>query len=181
MFSWAPQSLWGAALLLFLLRLGTMTLDTLRLATVVRGHKGWSWVLSFVQSVLFLLALGLVTSTLSNPIPLMGYAVGFATGSVLGMTLERRLMPGYVHLRIISSRLGPAIGQALRAAGYAFTEVPAQGRDGMVTLLKVGVEQKELPRVLHIVQQTDPSAFVSAETIRPLRRGVWRSGIGGRP
>ncbi|HEY59008.1 MAG TPA: hypothetical protein G4O04_10845 [Anaerolineae bacterium] len=181
MFAWAPRTLWVAAVLLFFLRLAGLTLDTLRLAAIARGHKAWAWLLSFLQSILFLLALGMVTTSLERPLPLMGYALGFATGSVFGMMLERRLMPGHVHLRIISSRRGGAVGQALRAADYAFTEVPAQGRDGTVTLINIGVIQQELPRVLQLVTEADPDAFVTAETVRPIRRGVWRSGIGGRP
>ncbi len=181
MFGWAPHTLWGAALVLFLLRLSDMTLDTLRLATVARGHKAWAWPLSFLQSFLFLLAIGLVTSARTQPLPLVGYALGFATGSVLGMTLERRLVPGHVHLRIISPRRGHAIAVALRQAGYAFTEVPAQGREGTVTLINLGVVQRELPQVLQLVEGTDPEAFITAETVRPIRRGVWRAGIGGRP
>jgi len=180
-FGWAPHTLWGAALVLFLLRLSDMTLYTLRLATVARGHKAWAWPLSFLQSFLFLLAIGLVTSARTQPLPLVGYALGFATGSVLGMTLERRLVPGHVHLRIISPRRGHAIAVALRQAGYAFTEVPAQGREGTVTLINLGVVQRELPQVLQLVEGTDPEAFITAETVRPIRRGVWRAGIGGRP
>ena len=180
-FSWVPGTLWGAALLLFVLRLGGLTLDTLRLAAIARGHKVWAWLLSFSQSLLFLFALGLVTRSLNHPLPLMGYALGFATGGVIGMALERRLLPGYVHLRIISSRRGGAIANALRRAGYAFTELPAQGRDGAVTLINLGVIQRELPRALRLIEEADPDAFVTAETVRPVWRGVWRSGIGGRP
>ena len=181
MFGWAPQTLWGAALVLFLLRLSDMTLDTLRLATVARGHKAWAWPLSFLESSIFLFAIGLVTHSRAHPLPLVGYALGYATGSVAGMVLERRLVPGYVHLRIISPRRGHAIAVALRQAGYAFTEVPAQGRDGAVTLINLGIIQRELPQVLQLVRQTDPEAFITAETVRPIRRGVWRAGVGGRP
>lgn len=181
MFAWAPRTLWGAAVLLFFLRLTGLTLDTLRLAAIAHGHKVWAWLLSFLQSILFLLALGMVTTSLERPLPLMGYALGFATGSVLGIALERRLIPGHLHLRIISSRRGDAVAQTLRAAGYAFTAIPAQGRDGAVMLINLGVVQQELPRVLRLVTEADPEAFVTAETVRPIRRGVWRSGIGGRP
>ena len=171
---------WWAAVLIFAMRLAGITLDTLRTLLVMRGHKAWAWVVAFVQALLFVVALTWVVSGLTHPLVIAGYALGYATGGVVGIQLERRLALGHVHIRIISPRRGSAVAQALREAGFALTEVPAKGRDGTVDLINLGVVQRQVPQALEIIEAADPDAFITTEVVRPMRRGVWRASIGGR-
>jgi uncharacterized protein YebE (UPF0316 family) len=168
------QALLSAALI-FALRVSDMTLDTLRVLFVMRGRKGIAWVLGFFQSAIFVVAITSVLSHLDNPLNVIGYAAGFATGNVVGMTIEERLAIGHTELRIISSRRGAAIAERLRAEGYAVTEIPARGKDGMVSMLSLSVRRKEIPAVEDIVHQTDDDAFMTTEEVRPTRRGFWRA------
>ena len=168
-------SAWLAALGIFALRVADMTFDTLRMLFVVRGRKGISWVLGFCQSVIFVIAITSVLSNLDNPLNILGYAAGFATGNVVGMWIEERLAIGHVQVSIVSGRLGAALAGALREAGFAVTEIPARGKDGVVSMLSVSVLRKDVPRVEAIVHATDAEAFVISEDVRPLRRGFWRA------
>ncbi len=164
-----------AAGLIFVLRVCDMSLDTLRVLVVMRGRKGAAWVLGFFQAMIFVLAISSVLKDLDNPLNILGYAAGFATGNVVGMLIEERLAIGHVQLSIVSSRFGNAIAEQLRQEGYAITEIPARGRDGMVSLLTCGVLRKNVDRVHRSVKQVDPSAFITAEDVRPVRRGLWRA------
>lgn len=169
-----PQA-WLAAGTIFVLRVSDMTLDTLRMLMVMRGRKSVAWVLGFFQAAIFVMAIGSVLSNLDNPLNILGYAAGFATGNVIGMLIEERLAIGHTHLTIVSPSLGSAIAERLRNEGYAITEIPARGKDGMVTLLHCSVLRKKVDQVHQIVNQVDPSAFVTAEDVRPVRRGFWRA------
>jgi len=166
---------WLAAGLIFVLRVGDMTLDTLRVLVVMRGRKGTAWALGFFQALIFVVAIGSVLSDLDNPLNVLGYAAGFATGNVVGMLIEEKLAIGHIQLSIVSPRLGNAIAERLREEGYAITEIPARGKDGMVTLLSASVLRKHVDRVNKIIKQVDTSAFVTAEDVRPVRRGFWRA------
>jgi uncharacterized protein YebE (UPF0316 family) len=169
-----PQAfLWAG--LIFLLRVSDMTLDTLRVLFVMRGRKVIAWILGFFQSAIFVLAISSVLSQLDNPLNIIGYAAGFATGVVVGMIIEERLAIGHTHLNIVSSRLGSAIAEHLREQGYAVTEVPARGKDGMVSMLSVSVLRKNTDVVRKLVNEIDPDAFITAEDVRPIRRGFWRA------
>jgi uncharacterized protein YebE (UPF0316 family) len=161
--------------LIFLLRVSDMTLDTLRVLVVMRGRKGIAWVLGFFQASIFVLAISSVLSNLDNPLNVIGYAAGFATGNVVGMMIEERLAIGHIHLNIVSSRLGSAIAEHLRDQGYAVTEIPARGKDGMVSLLHVSVLRKNVDKVRKLVNEIDPDAFITSEDVRPVRRGFWRA------
>jgi uncharacterized protein YebE (UPF0316 family) len=165
---------WLGALGIFALRVSDMTCDTLRVLFVVRGRKGIAWVLGFIQAAIFVIAITSVLKNLNNPVTIIGYAAGFATGNVLGMWIEERLAIGHVKVSIVSQRLGAATSQALREAGFGVTEIPARGKDGMVSMLSVSVLRKDVARVEQVVRGTDPEAFVIAEDVRPLRRGFWR-------
>ena len=168
-------SAWVAGLTIFALRVGDMSLDTLRMLFVVRGRKGVAWGLGFVQSIIFVLAITSVLSHLDNPLNVVGYAAGFATGNVVGMWIEERLAIGHVKVSIVSQRLGSALSKTLRESGFGVTEIPARGRDGMVSMLSVSVLRRDVPRIQAIIHECDAEAFVIAEDVRPLRRGFWRA------
>jgi len=166
---------WLMAGLIFLLRVTDMTLDTLRVLVVMRGRKAIAWILGFFQAGIFVLAISSVLENLDNPLNIAGYAAGFATGNVVGMLIEERLAIGHILLSIVSPRRGSAIAENLRGEGYAVTEIPARGKDGMVSLLYVNVLRRNTDRVKKLANEIDPEAFITAEDVRPIRRGFWRA------
>jgi uncharacterized protein YebE (UPF0316 family) len=164
-----------SAALIFILRVTDMSLDTLRVLFVMRGRKIVAWALGFCQATVFVLAISSVLRNLDNPLNILGYAAGFATGVVVGMTIEEKLAIGHVHMRIISPSRGNAIAEKLRSAGYAVTEIPARGKDGTVSMLNCSVLRKNISRVREMVNEVDRDAFITTEDIRPIRRGFWRA------
>ena len=168
------EALTGAALI-FALRVIEMSIGTLRIMYVMRGRKFLVWVLGFLQSGIYVVAIGSVITNLDNPLNYIGYAAGFSTGNVVGMYLEGKLAVGFTRLHIISPRRGAAIAERLRDEGYAVTEVPARGRDGMVTMLECSIRRRKAPQVDKLVHAVDETAFVTAEDVRPVRRGYWRA------
>ncbi|MDD5369513.1 MAG: DUF5698 domain-containing protein [Anaerolineaceae bacterium] len=166
---------WLGALAIFALRVSDMSLDTIRVLFVMRGRKLLAWVLGFFQSIIFVVAISSVLTHLGNPLNVIGYAAGFATGNVVGMIIEEKLAIGHVKINIVSSRRVHAVMEALRAGGFAVTEIPARGKDGSVGLLNVSVLRRDIDRVEMIVRGADTDAFITTEDVRPLRRGFWRA------
>lgn len=169
-----PQA-WLMALGIFMLRVTDMTCDTIRVLFVVRGRKKTAWVLGFMQSAIFVLAISSVLTHVNNPLTILGYAAGFATGNVVGMLIEERLAVGHIQITIISSHRGAVIAEQLRHAGYAVTEIPARGKDGTVELLHCSVLRKQLDHLETVILENDPEAFITAEDVRPVRRGFFRA------
>jgi uncharacterized protein YebE (UPF0316 family) len=166
---------WLSAGLIFCLRVSDMTLDTLRVLVVMRGKKSIAWFLGLFQSLIFVLAISSVLRNLDNPLNILGYASGFATGVLVGMIIEERLAMGHVQISVVSSGRGAAIAERLREEGFGITEIPARGKDGVVSLLNCSVLRKNVGRVQRIVNEVDESAFITAEDVRPVRRGFWRA------
>jgi len=73
------SQVWLAAGLIFLLRVGDMTLDTLRVLVVMRGRKGFAWLLGFFQASIFVLAISSVLKDLIGDVG-RGGMVGVALG-----------------------------------------------------------------------------------------------------
>jgi len=71
--------------------------------------------------------------------------------------------------------LGSAVAAALRGNGFAVTEVPARGKDGTVTMLYVDVNRNDVDNAETVILEADPSAFITAEDVRPMRAGFWRN------
>ncbi len=163
------------AFIIMLLRVCDMSLDTIRVLFVVRSKKLLVFILGFFQSVIFVVAISSVLTKMNNILNVLGYALGFATGNVVGMLIENRLAIGHILVTIISSNRGAYIAERLRAGGYAVTEISGRGKDGTVFELHASVNRKDVDTVETIVLETDPQAFVTAEDVRPVRRGFFRS------
>ena len=167
-------SAWLGALAIFALRVCDMSMDTIRVLFVMRGRKKPAWLLGFFESVIYIVAISSVLTHLSNPLTVVGYGMGFATGNVVGMFIEERLALGHTQLSIVSTSLWSAVVEKLRASGYGVTEIPARGKDGTVGLLSVSILRKDIDRVEKLVSEADPDAFITIEDVRPLRHGYWR-------
>ena len=170
----ATANPWLVAGVIFIVRVLNMAVDTIRMLTVMRGMRTITWVLGVIQTVLFVLALGSVVNDLDNPLNILAYSVGFATGNVVGMMIEKRLAFGFINMTIISSVRGKELADRMRADGHAVTEIPARGKDGTVEILECSVLRKFAPAVQTSILQIDPAAFITSRDIQPLHRGYWR-------
>jgi len=164
-----------SALLIFILRIVDVSLYMMRFMMVMRGRKVYAWIFAFCQSIVYISVIGSVIKNISEPLIILGYAGGLATGIVVGMWIENRLAIGYTHLRIVSSGLGADLAAQLRDDGYATTEIAGRGQSGMVSILSLNVYRRKARKVIGKVIEIDPDAFVTAENVRSVEGGFWGS------
>jgi uncharacterized protein YebE (UPF0316 family) len=164
-----------SALLIFAMRLAGISLDTMRMLMVMRGKKPLAWIFGLLQGLIFVIAIGWVLADIGNWMKILGYSMGFATGLVVGMTIENRIGIGYTNLRIISPRRGIELAERLRELGYAVTEVSAQGLEGAVSIIHCSVQRKYERQVIREISELDPEAFVTTENVFLVQHGYWNS------
>lgn len=164
-----------SALLIFSLRLVGITLSTLRMLMIVRGRKAPAFIFGLLQAGIFVIAMGWLLADIGNWMKILGYAMGFATGLVVGMIIENRMAIGYMNISIISPRRGIEMAEGLREQGYAVTEVSAQGRDGAVSILHCSVLRKHEQQIKSSISQLDPDSFVTAKNVYLVQHGFWNS------
>lgn len=161
------------ALLIFTVRVISTTLDTLRMILTMRSSKFWVWMLGFINSMIWVLTFAFVLSDINNIVNVVVYAAGFATGNVVGMWIEDRLAIGFAEVRVISPRWGAAILEVLREHDYAVTEIPARGKDGMVSVITSSVRRTKVHEFEDLVRGVDESAFITKEDVIAVQRGFW--------
>ncbi|CAA9347111.1 MAG: hypothetical protein AVDCRST_MAG11-3290 [uncultured Gemmatimonadaceae bacterium] len=161
---------WGA-LLIFALRIVDVSCDTMRVLFAIRGKRGIAGALGFLQAMVWIFAVGNAVRHLDSWMHILGYAGGYATGTMVGITIEHAVAYGLAVVRVISRHGGVEMAEALRERGYGVTEFGGFGREGPVEILNSVVHRSHIDDVMRIVDQYDPQAFVTAEEPRILRGG----------
>lgn len=161
---------WGP-LVIFCLRIGDVSLTTVRTILIVRGQRLLVPVIAVFETLIWILAIGAALRHLNDPWHVAGYVGGFAAGNVVGMWLEEILAVGVVSAHVFSRREGARIAEDLRAQGFRATELVGRGRDGAVTILLSVVRRRDLDRLIEVARDADPDVFVSVEEAREPARG----------
>lgn len=89
-------------LLIFLARVGDVTINTLRIMFVLNGKKNVAPILGFFEALIWLLAIGQIFQNIDNPMSYLAYAGGFGAGTYIGMVIEEKLALGRVLVRVIT-------------------------------------------------------------------------------
>ncbi len=89
------------ALLIFGLRIVDVSIGTLRTLYMVRGDRLRAVLLAFCESLIWVLAISRIISQVGETANLLAYACGFATGTFVGITLERWIASGWILARVV--------------------------------------------------------------------------------
>ena len=148
----------------FLARVADVTMGTVRTISIVQGRTKIAFFLGFLEVSIWLVVISAVVNDILNK-PLLGifYALGFSTGNVVGIKLEKRLAFGHMILRVISTCNGRKMADKIRDSGYAVTTFEGEGKCGAVTMLYVVCRRRDLCDILPLVEAVEPSAFYITE------------------
>ncbi|MGA1875121.1 MAG: DUF2179 domain-containing protein [bacterium] len=150
--------------LIFLARVIDVTLGTVRTISIVYGRTKTAFFLGFIEVSMWLVVIATVVSKVASK-PILGvfYALGFATGNVAGILLEKHLALGHVGLRIISPQGGTKMAEEIRKLGYAVTTFEGKGISGPVTELYIVCKRKNSKAIIQAVKSIEPDAFYTTE------------------
>ena len=160
------MELFLGSLLIFVLRIGDVSIASIRIVTLLRGKIWLAALLGFFESLFWVSAAAIVFTNLDHPIRVVAFAAGFATGTLLGGFVERWLAMGTALLRVITPVESTAVAPALREAGFGVTVLNAQGRDGDVTLNFMVLPRRRVKEALAVVAKVNLEAFITVEDIR---------------
>jgi len=168
----------------FFLRIIDVSLGTIRTISTVQGRTRTAFLLGFVEVSMWLAVIAaIVPSVAERPILGVFYALGFSTGNVAGILIERKLAFGHTILRVFTAQKGEKLASSLRNAGHAVTCFEGTGRSGPVTELCVVCRRKDLREILSLVADIVPDAFYVTEPVgmvRSVRRPTMQTPTGWR-
>jgi uncharacterized protein YebE (UPF0316 family) len=162
-------------LLIFISRLGDVTLATLRNIFISKGFRKIVPFIGFFEVLIWLIAMKQVMSHVDNVLSYIAWAGGFSAGTYVGMRIEERLALGTQVIRIITNQLSPELIAALREANHGITVVDAEGSKGPVKMIFTVVKRTSVPDVVAILEKHQPNAFFSVEDVRNAQHGVFRN------
>ena len=162
-------------LLIFLARVADVSMGTLRTAWIVQGRRTLAFILGFFEILIWLVAVSRVIDNIDdNWWYAIFYALGFATGNYVGITLERKLAYGEQTIRVFT-QMGKEMAGTFRAAGFGVTIFRGQGRDSEVDMCFIETRRRAIGRLVAQARLIDPHCYyivddVQAVSTAPSRR-----------
>jgi uncharacterized protein YebE (UPF0316 family) len=101
--------------LIFFARIVDVSVGTVRTIVTVQGRTRLAFVLGFIEVTIWVTIISAIVQQIyTAPILAIFYGLGFATGNVVGIALERKIALGHVALRAFSRTAGPRAAARLR-------------------------------------------------------------------
>jgi uncharacterized protein YebE (UPF0316 family) len=161
-------------------RIVDVSLGTIRTICVVNGRRGVAWFLGFFEVLVWILVVSNVIEHLQNPAYAIAYALGFATGNYIGITIDRHVGFGEQVVRVFT-RKGAELADYLRNGGFRVTEFAGTGRDGPVEMLFIETPRRLAAKAAVQARKFDAECFIVVDDVRSsslagtMRADDWRS------
>ncbi len=158
---------WAMAVAIFLLRIGDVSIGTMRTISVIQGRIPLSVGLGFLEVLVWVSTVSQVLNRATeSPVLLLAYASGFAAGNGVGVLLERRLALGAVIVRIVSAAPASQLAELLRQHGQHVFQFDGREGDQPVTLSYVIVRRRDAPDIVQRARGIDPELFFAVDPLR---------------
>jgi uncharacterized protein YebE (UPF0316 family) len=151
---------------MFVLAMLSVGMWTLRVAIAAQGMKIACAVIAAAEAVVFALTFSHLVTDLASPGRLIGYAVGVAAGTALGLVVNDRLTPGHTELQLIAPGHRSGLVDSLHDQGWPATWSEASGPSGPVTMVWLSVDDSDVPRLVGDVRDLAPEAFWTLQRLR---------------
>lgn len=161
-------------LMIFLSRIGDVSLGTLRHVFISKGYRRLVPLLGFFEVLIWIIVVAQVMKNLNNVACYLAFAGGFAMGTYVGLLIEERLALGLQVIRIITHQNCEELILALKNENYGITVVDGHGAMGPVKMLFTIIKRKNVQSVVSIIHQHNPTAFYSVEDIKEANQGVFK-------
>jgi len=156
----------GEVLLGYFLIFGARVVDvscaTLRMLLLVRNKPLVAASIGFFEVIVYICALGYVVNNLHNdPVNIVFYALGFATGNIVGSKIEERMAIGYATVQVITLCRPLELAEELRQMDFGVTVIEGIGREGVHPILHIILPRKRVPELVNKVDCWDAKAFIT--------------------
>ena len=172
-------------IVVFFARIADVSIGTVRTIVTVQGRTAIAFTLALFEVTIWLLVVSTVIGQVrEQPLLIVFYTFGFATGNVVGIMVERKLAFGIIILKILTRQAGQQITDYLRRKGQPVTVFLGEGMNGPVSELYIACRRRDLKWILPEVKALDDQLFYVIEQARDISRvlrpihspiGGWRA------
>ncbi|MEQ6378002.1 DUF2179 domain-containing protein [Bacillaceae bacterium S4-13-58] len=164
-------------LIIFLAQIILVPVLTLRTIMMVKGYKGKAASLGILEGVIYVVAVGLVLSDLSNYYNTAAYALGFGAGLYLGAMIEEKLAIGYVTIEANIPHRNEVLVQRLRELGFSVSISSVEGIEAERTLLYCTARRDREKEFYRVIDEYEDKAFVASYEPRNFKGGYITKGM----
>jgi uncharacterized protein YebE (UPF0316 family) len=157
--------------LIALARIADVSIGVLRFAAITAGRRKAAWCFAFLEALIWVVVVATVVSGEMNMIHAVFFALGFAFGTFVGMTLEQIIGQGEQAVRIFTDQ-GDAMSQVFRERGYRVTQFEGKGLKGPVQMLFIHVRRKKAARIPAVARAVDEDCFIVVDDVRASSLGM---------
>lgn len=165
------------ALIIFLAQLLYVPVFTMRTILVVKGLKKQASAIGVLEGFIYVLAIGLVFSDLSNYMNMIAYALGFGAGLYLGGMLEEKLAIGFVTIEANIPNKNLKLVSKLREMGFSVSTDEVGGMNSIRYLLFCTARRDRESEFYKLICEYEPTAFVASYEPRNFHGGYITKGM----
>ncbi|MDQ0253094.1 uncharacterized protein YebE (UPF0316 family) [Evansella vedderi] len=168
--------LWEA-IIIFVAQLLFVPILTLRTIMMVKGLKGKAAGFGILEAVIYIVAIGIVLSDLSNFYNMAAYALGFGAGLYIGALIEEKLAIGFVTIEANITQKNEALINRLREVGFSVSTSTVEGINSTRYLLYCTARRDREKEFYEIIDQYEEKAFVASYEPRNFKGGYITKGM----
>jgi len=160
---------------IFFARILDVTISTFRQSIMLKGKLFLSTILAFFEIMIWFVvareALLIAIDSLFIPV---SYALGYASGTLLGSFLSQKLIRGTVGVQIIVDENQRELVNALKMRGYGLSLLHLESGFNSEPRLMVFVEvnSKSLKKLEKLILKNDPNAFIIISDTKRVYNGT---------
>ena len=145
-----------------------ITIQSLKTCMMVKGQRLKAAGLGFLECTIWGLVISTIIGTLGdNPLLLLFYCVGYATGLFLGSTIENKIALGTSNLELIANdESTEKITEYLKEKGRGYTVFDGHGSTDKMNMIFIVLPRREVSKVLKEIRTLcDNKVFVVASDV----------------
>lgn len=150
----------------FCARIVDVSVGTIRIISIVQGRIKTAFVLGFIEVSIWLLVISTVMAKLNeNPVIAIFYALGYASGNVVGIKIEKRFAIGNALLRIIFFDKGHQVADELRLRGYQVMVFEGIDGDRVVQEIEIPCRRRDIEELVALARSYEKEVYFVTESI----------------
>ncbi len=153
-------------ILIFLARISDVTIGTVRIVMVSKGHKLLAPVLGFFEVIIWLVTMSKIIENIDYWVAYVAYGAGFGAGNYIGLIIEEKLAVGVVQIQIITRKKANKLINVMIDRGYGITYQEANGAVEKVSIIYSIINRSDINQVIELIREYNPKAFYSIEDVK---------------
>lgn len=160
-------------LIIFFAKIIEVSLTTVKTIFITKKEKTIASIIAFFEIMLWLVVVSrIIIDITSYPNRMIAYALGYALGHFVGLSLEEKLNYGLVTLEIILNKEDAnKLAIYLRDRNIAVTEIKAYGKINEKRILMIHLKRKIKNEVVDYVKHHYSDAFITIRDVSSLYGG----------